>query len=206
MADTEFIQLTGFAESQRQLDRLLASDPDMEKKVRKIVRTVLMDARSRLSAQAVAGLQMQSDPREAYRAVRSSVYKQLIGGQLNILNRRKAGERGPLPPVVHRLETELNSKGNHRGGNRVKRSRRTEDLLTYKGADRGFILRFLNSGTAERNADARGGRMKGNRGRISAREWFGKAAGVSLEQAAKDLADYIEGLVQQTFNNATTTT
>lgn len=199
MAENIGITIEGFAETSRQLDRLLASNPDMEKKVRKIVRTVLMDARNRLSAQAVAGLQMQSDPREAYRAVRSSVYKQLIGGQLNILNRRKAGERGQLPPVVHRLETELNSKGNHRGGNRAPRSRRTEDLLTYVGADRGFVLRFLNSGTGEREASSRGGRIHGKRGKITARDWFGKAAGVSLEQAAADLSDHIEGLIIEEF-------
>ena len=54
MAENAEITIEGFTETSRQLDRLLAKNPDMEKKVRKIVRTVLMDARNRLSAQAVS--------------------------------------------------------------------------------------------------------------------------------------------------------
>ena len=44
--------------------------------------------------------------------------------------------------------------------------------MSYAGIDRGFILRFVNSGTTDRTAGTRGGRLSGNRGSIDARNFF----------------------------------
>ena len=165
------------------------SNPEMEKKVQGLIRKVLLAARRTISGDAKG--MMKNDPRQAYKAVKSAVYRRILGGNVSILNKRKAGKRGPVPPVVHQLETRVNSKGNHRGGNRMPRSRRTEDLLTYQGADRGFILRFLNAGTEGRESRI------GNRGSISARNFFENSSQKAMEQAAAQLDALIEDLIKK---------
>ena len=182
-------EVDGIVRQKQELERLLMSNPAMEKKVQGLIRKVLLAARKVVADSAKS--QMQSDPRKAYKAVKTAVYRRILGGNISILNKRKAGKRGPIPPVVHQLETRVNSKGNHRGGNRMPRSRRTEDLLTYQGADRGFILRFLNAGTADRESRV------GNRGSISPRSFFATSSQKAMEQAASQLEILIEELIKK---------
>jgi hypothetical protein len=73
----------------------------------------------------------------------------------------------------------------------MPRSRRTEDLLTYQGADRGFILRFLNAGTSDRESRV------GRRGSIAARNFFATSAQSAMEKAAAQLDTLIEDLIKQ---------
>lgn len=172
------------------LERILLNSPEMEKKVQDIVRKVLAAARGQVS-QHVKG-EMANDPRQAYRAVKHAVYKRILGGNISILNKRTAGKnRAPLPPVVHRLETETNRKGNHRGGNRIRRSERTEDLLTYQGSDRGFILRFINAGTNSRNNGVR------PTGAIAARNFFANSSQKAMEKASEQLTQLIDQLIAE---------
>ena len=182
-------EVDGIVRQKQELESLLMSNPAMEKKVQGLIRKVLLAARRDVSKSAQD--KMKSDPRQAYKAVKSAVYRRILGGNISILNKRKAGKRGPVPPVVHQLETRVNSKGNHRGGNRMPRSRRTEDLLTYQGADRGFILRFLNAGTEGRESRI------GNRGSISARNFFENSSQKAMEKAAEQLETLIEDLIKQ---------
>ena len=184
-------EVDGIVRQKQELEKLLMSNPAMEKKVQGLIRKVLLQARKEISNAANQPSVMKSDPRQAYKAVKSAVYRRILGGNVSILSKRKAGKRGPVPPVVHQLETRVNSKGNHRGGNRMPRSRRTEDLLTYQGADRGFILRFLNAGT-----DVRESRI-GNRGSISARSFFGNSSQKAMEKAAEQLDTLIEDLIKK---------
>lgn len=182
-------EVDGLVRQKQALEQLMMSNPDMEKRVQKLIRTVLLQARRQISGDIKGSGGMKSDPRQAYKAVKSSVYRRILGGNVSILSKRKAGQRSPVPPIVHKLETQVNSKGNHRGGNRMPRSRRTEDLLTYAGADRGFILRFLNAGTSDRESRI------GNRGAISARNFFGSSSQKAMEQAAAQLDTMIEELI-----------
>lgn len=182
-------EVDGIVRQKQELESLLMSNPAMEKKVQGLIRKVLLAARKEIST-AASG-KIKNDPRQAYKAVKSAVYRRILGGNVSILNKRKAGKRGPVPPVVHQLETRVNSKGNHRGGNRMPRSRRTEDLLTYQGADRGFILRFLNAGTGDRESRI------GNRGSISARNFFENSSQKAMEQAAAQLDTMIEDLIKK---------
>lgn len=182
-------EVDGIVKQKQELESLLMSNPAMEKKVQGLIRKVLLAARKEIST-AASG-KIKNDPRQAYKAVKSAVYRRILGGNVSILSKRRAGKRGPLPPVVHQLETRVNSKGNHRGGNRMPRSRRTEDLLTYQGADRGFILRFLNAGTDDRESRI------GNRGAISARSFFATSSQRAMEQAASQLERLIEELIKK---------
>jgi len=184
-------EVDGIVRQKQELESLLMSNPAMEKKVQGLIRKVLVAARREISNDIKGGGVMKSDPRQAYKAVKSAVYRRILGGNVSILSKRRAGKRGPLPPVVHQLETRVNSKGNHRGGNRMPCSRRTEDLLTYQGADRGFILRFLNAGTDQRESRV------GNRGAISARSFFATSSQQAMEKAAEQLDVLIEDLIKK---------
>ena len=184
-------EVDGIVRQKQELESLLMSNPEMEKKVQGLIRKVLLQARRHISDAASQTSVMKSDPRQAYKAVKSAVYRRILGGNVSILNKRKAGKRGPVPPIVHQLESRVNSKGNHRGGNRMPRSRRTEDLLTYQGADRGFILRFLNAGTADRESRI------GNRGSIAARSFFATSSQQAMEKAAEQLETLIEDLIKK---------
>lgn len=171
-------------ENNVKLERLLASNPEMEKKVQKIVRKVLTVAQKSVQRTAIP-----LSSKEAYLGVRKAVYKKVLGGNINIISGGKsAGKRAPIPPESERKKT------HDRGGNRIPRSKRTEDLLSYAGPDRSFILRFLNDGTTTRTS------RYGNRGAIAARNWFGPAATQALEQSAQMFDELITKLVEQEFN------
>lgn len=182
-------EVDGLVKQRQELENLMMSNPAMEKKVQGLIRKVLLEARRRISDQAKSDI--KNDPRQAYRAVKSAVYRRILGGSVSILNKRKAGARLSPPPIVHKLEKQVNSKGNHRGGNRMPRSRRTEDLLTYAGPDRGFILRFLNAGTGERESRI------GNRGQIAPRNFFGTSSHVAMQKAAEQLDTLIDELIKK---------
>ena len=202
---SEIIEIEGMAELKRKLDMLLTSDTEMEKMLQRIVRDVISEARNELASNAKDGLQMKSDPRQAYRAVRSMVYRQILGGNINILQKRKAGAPHPVPSPSPRTG---------RGGNRRVRGDRTKALQSYWGGDRGFILRFLNAGTAERRIsnfkqnDKRTANKwnsnpnTGNRGSISARNWFGSASQQALMKAAENLTAMVEQLIEERFGES----
>ena len=203
-------EIEGIAELQKRLDNLMTTNPEMKKHIQGVIRTVLKEARRQLSATAKEGLQMDSDPRHAYKAVRSAVYKRILGGQINILQRRKAGQ----PGNYHKPRKGLPK----RGGNRWGRSDRTIALESYEGSDRGFVLRFLNAGTVDRGIRSFKGKdgdrhdlrsassmnmktkaLSGNRGHIAARNWFGSASLKALESASNELQALIDDIIMERF-------
>lgn len=157
---------------------LFVNNPDTRKRIRKIIREELKDAAKRLREDAK--YEMDEDPRKAFLAVKSSVYRKILGGNVSILNPRKAGARYQL--VKPR---KLDQNPHQRGGNRRKRSERTNAVDSYFGRDRAFILRFVNSGTAVRHT------KYGNRGSITARNWFPNMGQKELELAAENLANVV---------------
>ena len=162
------------------LEAMLVSNPDTAAAMRKLISAEVSKARAAV-AQAASGA-LKNDPREAWKAVRRSVYKSILGGQVNILNQKGAasGSNG------YRPARKLDSNPHQRGGNRRKRSANTDRIDGYVGKDRGFILRFVNSGTAERQT------RYGRRGSITARNWFPNIGQRELEAAAERLAVAID--------------
>ena len=92
------------------------------------------------------------------------------------------------------------------------RSKRTQDLMSYEGADRVFILRFLNAGTEARYTGGRNGRTaaertrfieshegRGFRGSISARNWFGPRSQKEMETAAQNIQAIIDKVINDEF-------
>lgn len=178
----------GLTEQMKQLDHLLATNPEMEAKMRRVISKVLIKAQNKMRKDV--GSDLPNDPRNAAKAVRKAVYRQILGGNINILRKRRATEAASSYTPTRTL------KSGQRGGNRRLRSERTMRMDAYNASDRGFILYWLNSGTKGRSmgkfqSDPRRGNVKrgsqggdvskygktvntGSRGSISARNIFSK--------------------------------
>lgn len=202
MAET--IKIEGLAELDKKIQQIRTDNPDFEKRLRSAIRKVMGEVRASLQSNAQSGLQMQSDPRKAYKAVRYAVYKRILGGQVNILDPRRVQKAPYNPPRKQRTSI--------RGGNRMERSDRTQDLLDYYGASRAFVLRFLNAGTEMRYNGGRNGRTReerdtfilhhggrGFRGRIAPRNWFGPRSHEELQKAAANIQALIDKVINDEF-------
>lgn len=183
-------------EQQKVLEAALSTNPKTQKALQKLIRKALMEVRPELVSAARGA--MGSDPRGAAHGIRLSVYKKILGGNINILNmRKKAGA-----PTTYEPPRKL--QPHQRGGNRVPRGKRTDTVMHYGPHDRQWILRFINSGTSERMAGTRGGRLSGNRGSIAARNFFGSAASSALTKAADNLATLIDTELEAILNKKST--
>ena len=202
MADNSF-EIDGFVAQREELERLLTTDPKMEKRLQKIIRKVLMEVRKEVSESAKTAL--KSDPRQAYKAVKTAVYRQILGGSVSILNKRKRSTQFSAYEPPRKL------RPGQRGGNRRARSQRTWDVTHYAGQDRAFILRFVNSGTDRReigftpNENRRADRWNkhpntGFRGRIAPRNFFGNVSHRAMRGASAHLQQLIDQLIREEFN------
>ena len=124
-------------QEQKALEAALSTNPKTQKALQKLVREVVLEARRKV----VNSIQFDNgDPRNTRQAIRTTVYRKILGGNLNILDSKKkhGGSNNYTPPRKLRP--------GQRGGNRRARSERTKQLQGYPPQDRGFILRFVNSG------------------------------------------------------------
>ena len=102
-------------EQRKVLEQALSTNPKTQKALQKLIRKALMDVRPHLVAAARGA--MGSDPRGAAQGIRTSVYKKILGGNVNILNmRKKAGT-----PTSYEPPRKL--RPGQRGGNRVPRGK-----------------------------------------------------------------------------------
>ena len=183
MADiTGQFEVDGIVKQREELERLMMSNPQMEKQVQKLIRKVLMQARKQVSNAAKG--KMKADPRQAYKAVKTAVYRKILGGSVSILNKRRAGDSGSYEPP-------RKLRSGQRGGNRLQRSSRTQQLMSYQGASRAFVLRFINQGTTKRET------RYGNRGRIAARNFFSGSSQRAIQQAAAELDNLIDEMIKK---------
>lgn len=183
----------GFIVRQTQaLEAALTSNPEVEKRLRKLIREFVLDARN----QVVNSIKFKhGDPRDAAQAVRTVVYERILGANINIYSSRKAhGQNNYEPP-------RKGSTG--RGGNRRARSLRTQQVMGYAPLDRGFILRWQNTGTGDRNIRfTPNDRRKvdkwnkhpntGSRGSVAAMHFFRKYGEPAMRWMEENLAPAIE--------------
>ena len=172
------------------LESMLVSNPDTAANIRKLITQEIAKARAAISQSAKGA--MASDPRQAYKAVRRSVYKSILGGQVNIFNPRGGASSSGSSFVKAR---KLDNHPHQRGGNRRKRSTRTDQVDGYVGKDRGFILRFVNSGISKPRQT-----RYGNRGVIAARNWLATSGQRELEAAAERLSALIDKELAKMMN------
>ena len=193
-------EVDGLVKTRKELEALLMSNPEMEKKVQGLIRKVLMAARKQVMGDIPF---KHGDPRQAVKAVKTAVYKRILGGSVSLYNKRGAGKGGN--------DYEPPRKGSSgRGGNRRARSPRTAQIMGYEGSKRAFILRFINEGVNGRaiNFEVNDNRKvdkwnkhpnTGNRGSIAARNFFANSSHKALQQAAAQLDQLITDLIAKEF-------
>ena len=182
-------------EQKQVLEQALSTNPKTQKALQKLIRQVIAQAR----IDTMNAIKFDNgDPRQAVRSIRRTVYKKILGANINIFDSRKAHGSNSYEPPRH---------PSHRGGNRMKRSPRTQQIMSYAPQDRGMILRWVNSGTQQRQAFA--GRMSkrgydsslgGNRGSIAARNFFRSAGEPALVKAVDALANLIDTELENILN------
>lgn len=178
-------------EQNKILEQALSTNPDTQKALRKLIQKVIEEARKT----TIGNIRFKhGDPRGAAYAVRRTVYKKILGANINIYNSRKAGKPTTYEPPRTLQPHQI-------GGNRVPRGSRTNTIMHYGPHDRGFILRFINSGTpGGREAGSRGGRLTGNRGVITGRNFFRGAGEGAMVEAANNLANLIDTELEKIMN------
>ena len=205
MADSGTIEIKGLDERIKQLGEASTKNPMMRKRINEVIREMMKQVRKKLQDNAQSGLDMKSDPRKAYKAIKMAVYRKIFGGNVSILSPRRAGSMRLYEPP--RKGTK-DPKG--RGGNRMKRSSRTTDMMSYQGGDRWMVLQWLNNGTRDRfSGSGRNGKTeaqynaflertggRGKRGNITARNWFGPRSYQEIEAAAANIDTMIDNILQ----------
>lgn len=194
---------TVIVEQQKALEAAISTKPEAQKVLRKIIREHILEAR----AEVVRSIPFKGgDPRGTARAVRTSVWKKVLGANINIFNSRRSHGSALYEPPRH---------PSLRGGNRMPRSATTQRMMSYPALDRGFILRFLNSGTQDRYAGhGRNGNTsaaratylsktggRGFRGKIAPGNFFGPLGDRALGRMRDNIATVIEEEMAKIMNN-----
>ena len=187
-------------EQKQVLEKALSTNPKTQKALQKLIRQVILEARS----QAVQGVPFEhGDPRGAAQAIRTTVYKKILGANINIYNSRKAhGMNNYEPPVKGSIG---------RGGNRRFRSAKTMRMMSYAPLDRGMILRWINNGAKNRNINFTENKNRttdkwnkhpntGNRGTIAARNWFRSVTEPKMQTAILHLSELIDTELENILN------
>lgn len=132
---------------------------------------------------------VNGDPRKAWKGVRIITLKGGKGVVVGLLNPRKAGNA---------MGVGSNSTGGKSGIRRKrKRSKRTNQVDGYRGADRSFILRMHNQGTEPRFAGTRDGNMRrANRGKLTAKRFFDRAE-AGMKTASQSLAAELGKIIEK---------
>lgn len=187
---------TQMLENQRlALQACMTVDSELAKRLRECIFQELKRIRNDVSG----GLKFANgDPRGTRGAVKRYVAGKYLGGVVSILDGKKSGSKNSY-------EAPRKLRPGQRGGNRMLRSQRTDDMLHYGPDERGFILRFVNSGTIPRYANGRNvsGRNMRNffklqeegdyyRGSIAARNFMDRLGSPAMQKAVDNLSKMID--------------
>lgn len=165
------------------------SKEDFDGYFAELIRVELGKVLGIMRARAVQKAQTQGKAGSASYAVLRRMYKDELGGNINI-----AGNRGRISSR-RRMYEPGKIKPRHV-------SKRTRDLNEYYGPDRSFILRFLEGGTDVRTAKTFGPTGRGStaswgaRGNIEPRSFFHNMSS-DMEQAAQQLGYTLAGHVEK---------
>lgn len=177
-----------FEEVSEALARLFITHPETKREMKKMLQQEAKKVRNRISKDVKNNI--EDDPRKAYTAVKRSLYKQILGFNVSILNPKRVTRMN-----LYRKPRKLDENPRQRGGNRRTRSDRTKQLDAYFGSARAFVLRFYNSGTTARIT------RFGNRGSMPSRRVFETSASFQMQGATDEISKMIEGIMKEEFNN-----
>lgn len=133
-------------EERKRLSALSLLNTKFEEQVREFIRKEIKAAREEI----IRNIKFKNgDPRGARFAIRRAVSKKILDASIWLPPMTKAGQRNNYEPPRN---------PSRRGGNRMIRSIRTDDIMHYGPMDRGWILRIVNAGTNPRYANGRNGK------------------------------------------------
>ena len=196
---------TQMLENQRlALQACMTVDSELAKRLRECIFQEL----KRIRNDVAGGLKFANgDPRGTRGAVKRYVAGKYLGGVVSILDGKKSGSKNSY-------EAPRKLRPGQRGGNRMLRSQRTDDMLHYGPDERGFILRFVNSGTIPRYANGRNvsGRNMRNffklqeegdyyRGSIAARNFMDRLGSPAMQKAVDNLSKMIDEEFNKLFTS-----
>ena len=170
------------------LERLKYANLVKSSDIRKVFARVAKPVKQ--TVQQGARSSMRSDPRKAWKGVRVITLKKGKGVVVGLLSPRKAGSPSNYSKP----------KGGKSGilRNR-KRSKRTNQVDGYQGADRSFILRMLNQGTVGRLAGTKASeslKVTAYRGQLTAKRFFDRAE-PAMRQASQSLATELGKIIEK---------
>ena len=167
------------------LENLSYDNINMQATKKKIVDKELSAVKK--ATQKAAKSSMQSDPRQAFKAIRVMKYKRIFGGNVNILSPRKGATYVVGSTLTYRRRNRYISS-------------RTKQLYNYAGPSRSFVLRFIEGGTQNRIAGSKGNKRggSGNRGKIKARDFMATAQ-TEMGKAPQHIMDMISQITEQQF-------
>lgn len=170
-----------------------------QKSLYSAIRRYMAQAVTELRLLTIGSMGIANDPRASrYGVSRDKVRskKGTIWGQIKIYQPKTAGNR----KTTYDQPRKLDQNPHQRGGNRVPRGARTQQIMDYGPRDRGFILRWLENGTRQRTAGVRNGRLHGNRGSIAPRHYFSRSAQSHIDQVMENFAKKIDAKIEELVN------
>ena len=178
------------------LQACMSINSDFGKRLRELIFQELKASRE----QIVRNIKFKNgDPRGTRHSVKRYITRKYLGGIVSIRDGNSSGGR-------NNYEAPRKLRPGQRGGNRMLRSQRTDDILHYGPGERSFILRYVNSGTAPRYAAGRNVSGKGNRraffkmqeegdwyrGSIAPRNFFATLGQPAMERAVRNLGQMVD--------------
>ena len=197
-----------YLENQRHaLQACMTVDSEMSERLRELIFQELKRVRNDIAG----GLKFANgDPRGTRGAVKRYVASKYLGGVVSILDGKASGSNNSY-------EAPRKLRPGQRGGNRMIRSQRTDDMLHYGPDERSFILRYINSGTHPRYANGRNGkwnRRGGNRtffklqeqgdyyrGSIAPRNFMSTLGKPSMQRALENLSKMVDEEFDKLFKS-----
>jgi len=189
------------------LQACMTVDSEMGKRLRELIFQELKRVRNDIAG----GLKFANgDPRGTRGAVKRYIASKYLGGVVSILDGKTSGRKNSY-------EAPRKLRPGQRGGNRMIRSQRTDDILHYGPDERNFILRFINSGTHPRYANGRNGKWNkhGNnstffklqeqgdyyRGSIAPRNFMNTLGSPSMRRAVENLSKMVDEEFDKLFKS-----
>lgn len=189
------------------LKACMTVDSEMGKRLRELIFQEL----KRVRYDIAGGLKFANgDPRGTRGAVKRYIASKYLGGVVSIMDGKASGNKNSY-------EAPRKLRQGQRGGNRMLRSQRTDDILHYGPDERSFILRFINSGTHPRYANGRNGKWNksgGNRtffklqeqgdyyrGSIAPRNFMSTLGNPSMQRAMENLSKMVDEEFDKLFNS-----
>ena len=189
------------------LKACMTVDSEMGKRLRELIFQELKRVRNDIAG----GLKFANgDPRGTRGAVKRYVASKYLGGVVSILDGKASGSKNSY-------EAPRKLRPGQRGGNRMIRSQRTDEILHYGPGDRNFILRYINSGTHPRYSNGRNGKWdkRGNnktffklqeqgdyyRGSIAPRNFMSRLGNPSMQKAVENLSKMVDEEFDKLFKS-----